>query len=119
MIKSIEESKREVKDKLQGSIDEMERALKMSENCLECCNFIIMCDGIAIDIETDGKKTTGVTTTGMPHSVSRFTEIDAINIAKNVRNGRKSIGYSIGWKQATRDKIKATKESIELICKHE
>ena len=77
----------------------------MSVSCITSHPFVIQCGGLYISPEIKDKKTTGKLAWEVnPLRATRFTAMDARNIARTIVNGAGEIGEAVGIYQAVRNR---------------
>ena len=98
---------------LKKSIKEYEEEL--STCCITSTPYIITCEGVAINPEIVDGKTTGKVTTGLPHTVKRFSERDDKSIAAVVKNGNRNKGIAKPYIQVVKKNLQTLKELLVSI----
>lgn len=105
-----------MKELIESLKETREEMIKAISHCtITSTPFIVMCAGVAVSPEVINGKSTGKIESGDPHTVRRFSKVNAKMIAKGVKNGYGDKGEAVSWFKATEDAIKSIEETINIM----
>lgn len=114
--KSVQETKAEFLAVLNNSRAELVAALNGLSNVLLGQAFVVVSGaGIALKFKVEGQQVRDPATAGGPHLATRFTKIDAENVAASVVDGRGDHGKAVHVCVALKDAIAETDRVLAMI----